>query len=672
MSGTRIAVDGLWRCLCPSFDQAALSRALRSPSPCLSPLPTRTLRKRPSNCTAPRRTRPLHTTVRRHDNSAAEAQVLPQDDVYSGAAPQESADVQVSPHNISSGVATQDGTAEYRPVTVDSLLASNPTRELLQRTRTSVIYDALRVMIKQPRRRPLIRALVKYLVNHRSQTPNAHLYEALVASNWEPSGSALEVRQILDEMKELGVGATSSLYHAALRALAVHPDYLLRNRIITEMKERWLEITLEGKCSIALGLLRDGQHELALDKLEEMQTGHLPISTWVSDIFIVVLSQHSHLDEAVALLQRRLAEKNNDPSSALSSTIWSLVLDECSRNYHYAGTRLAWDACVPSKLFIPSDGTCLHVLNTASRHSDAGLATEVVQHLSARGTKLGAVHYEALIDCYAGRDDVSSALHSLCIMAKAGIRPSHASTASVYAAFRRSPTLARVARDTLLRLGEEDGFAVPLAAFNVVLEGVCAYSSDDGADAFELYQQIRHVCGCGPDVYTFKPFMEKGWNVGVTRFLLDEMQAFGVRPTRQFYDRLVYISAVEGDLDTAFDTLGELERGGYGKQEEVEEVLGPQEWISQATALAVIRRCVAQRDERLWGLLAVVREVGLDLGPAGRALAENAMEAKVEWAKKEVDMQLLTEKEEEEREEVRGGLPPWLNGAFVSEKAASG
>ena len=172
----------------------------------------------------------------------------PRNDISSTIATQDGTEAHRVPTNISSGVATQDGTAEYRPVTVDSLLSTNPTRELLQRTRTSVIYDALRVMIKQPRRRPLIRALVKYLVNHRSQTPNAHLYEALVASNWEPSGSALEVRQILDEMKELGVGATSSLYHAALRALAVHPDYLLRNRIITEMKERWLEINdaMEG------------------------------------------------------------------------------------------------------------------------------------------------------------------------------------------------------------------------------------------------------------------------------------------------------------------------------------------------------------------------------------------------------------------------------------------
>jgi hypothetical protein len=511
-------------------------------------------------------------------------------------------------------------------------------------------------MLSQPKRRPHLRALVKYLVEHRSQTPNAFLYEALIASNWEPAGSAEEVRQILDEMRTLGVGTTSSLYHAALRALAIHPDYLLRNRIVSEMKERWLDLTPDGKCSIALGLLRDGQHELALDKLEEMLDSDVPVPSWLHDIFIVVLTQHAHLDEALSLLQRRT---QSDPS-ALSPNIWSFFLDECSRHYHYAGTRQAWDTLVPTKLLSPSDGTCLNVLNTASRHSDARLATDAVAHLSSRNAKLGPHHYEALVDCYAHRDDVPNALQALCIMARAcaggGAAPSQASTASLRAAFRRNPTLARVARDALLRLGETS--TVPLAAFNAVLDGLCAHGGDD-ADAFALYQQVRHLCGCGPDYFTFRPFMERSWDVGVARFLVDEMQAFGVRPTREFYDRLVYLAAVEGELDIAFQALGELERRG-GR--------GPEEWISRETALAVVRRCVAERDERLWGLLRTAGRVGLDLGPAGRALAESAEGAREEWAREGG----RKEGGKKDGKEVEREVPPWLGDAFFGEKTAGG
>jgi hypothetical protein len=527
-------------------------------------------------------------------------------------------------------------------------------------------------MQTQPKRRPHLRALVKYLVDHRSQTPNAFLYEALITTNWETAGSANEVRQILNEMRDLGVATTSSLYHSALRALAVHPDYLLRNRIITEMKERWLEITPEGRYSIALGLLRDGQHELALDSLEQLLDSPQPVPSWVTDIFIVVLTQHNHFDEAVALLQRR---SQSGPSS-VSPNIWSLVLDECSRYYHYAGTRLAWDTLVPTKLLTPSDGTCLNVLNTASRHSDARLATDVISHLSARQAKLGAHHYEALVDCYAHRDDVSNALHSLCIMARAGVAPVQASTASVLAALRRNPTLARVGRDALLRLAET--FTVPLAAFNVVLDGLCA-SGVGGADhdgaggALELYQQVRHVCGCGPDHATFRPLMERAWDVGVAKFLVDEMRAFGVEPTREFYDRLVYVAAVEDDLDTAFQALAELEGEAGGVKGRGK---GADEWVGRETALAVVRRCVADRDERVWNLLWFAKRIGLDLGPAGTALAESLEGLKEEWKRDSTRRKRAEEdepaKEVGDRKEVEREVPPWLGNAFFAERGTGG
>lgn len=584
-----------------------------------------------------------------------------------------------------------DGQGEDdRPVTTQDILkASTPPRHLLHRAATTVIYDALRIMLAQPKRRPHLRALVKYLVEHRAQTPNAFLYEALVASNWEPAGSAEEVRQILDEMRDLGVGTTSSLYHAALRALAVHPDYLLRNRIVAEMRERWLDLTPEGRCSVALGLLRDGQHELALDKLEAMLDAEdLPtVPSWVVDIFIVVLAQHTHLDEALSLLQRRTSS-SSPPSPALSPNIWSLILDECSRNYHYAGTRLAWDALVPTKLLNPSDGTCLNVLNTAARHSDARLAADVVAHLSARSAKLGAHHHEALVDSYAHRDDVSNALQALCVMARsaattsAATTPSHASTASLRAAFRRNPALARASRDALLRLGEAD--TVPLAAFNAVLDGLLLTLRDDEdmEDAFSLYRQVRHLCGCGPDGHTFAPFVERMTTTTTmtsdperereaARFLADEMRAFGLPPAARLYDRLVYLAATagEGDLDAAFEVLGELEEQLEQKQQQhPASERGRGGWITAETALAVARACVSRRDERVWGLLRSARRVGVDLGPAGRALEEEG-----------ADWEVLDEEEvgrkgrgKEKRDEkaAQRQVPPWLGDALFREETA--
>jgi pentatricopeptide repeat protein len=519
-------------------------------------------------------------------------------------------------------------------------------------------------MLGQDKKRGKIRAFVKYLVERRAQTPNAMLYEALITSNWDLCGSAEEVREILDEMQTMGVGGTSSLYHAALRALAVHPDYILRNRIISEMKERWLDITVDGQCSIALGLLRDGQHEMALDNLEQMMDGGLELPAWLHDIFIFVLSQHGFLDEAVALLQRLHQVKTQN----LPANVWYFVLDECSRQYHYEGTKLAWDTVVQPKILVPSDGICLNVLNTASRYSDAKLATDVIRHLSARNVKLAAHHYEALVDCYANRDDVENALQALCIMAKAAgmgggaaQQPCLASTHSVSLAFKRSASLARVGRDAILRLAET--YTVPLAAFNVVVEGLCA-GGDDG-EAFELYQQIRHLCGCGPDFDTFRPLMERTWDQAAARFLVDEMQAFGVRPTREFYDRLVYLCATGGNLDGAFVALDELKRTF------VPGVLPrPGEWVCKETALAVVRRCVAERDERLWNLLSFARRIGLDLGSAGRALAESAVSTRIgDGVVKEGERRVMGKESGEGQE----GRMPWLDGELsVEEKMKAG
>lgn len=74
MSGARITVDGLWRCLCPSIDSAALATAISVP---YRPRRVGRLRAATTTCAGPRAApakRHVHTTPRRlqKDGSAAE------------------------------------------------------------------------------------------------------------------------------------------------------------------------------------------------------------------------------------------------------------------------------------------------------------------------------------------------------------------------------------------------------------------------------------------------------------------------------------------------------------------------------------------------------------------------------------------------------------------------
>jgi hypothetical protein len=586
MSGGRITVDGLWRCLCPSFDETILSRAVTSGFP---------------RTTARRQPRPRIGTVqwqqqaRRITNPA----VANQDPAV-----QHGQDV----FNVTKHTLPDNPPFENNETTTAETLLHDASRTALQNAPTPVIYETLRLLQGKIGSRNRLRAFVKYLVAQRDQKPNGFLYEALIASNCDPAGSAREVRDILGEMTRLGIEPTASLYRVALKALANHPDYLLRNRILSEMKGKWMDPGVEGRCSVALGLLREGQTEMALGKLDEMVEEKLDVPGWVYDVFVVVLAQTGGIDEAIGLLRRRMG-MDGLGAAKISRNIWYLLLDEASRGYHYEGTRLVWDQMVASNTIIPSDGICLNILNTASRYSDPQLATDVIKLLSSRNVKLGIHHYEALVDCYANRDDVENALNALCIMANAGLAPENASTRSIYLAFKRVPALVGVASDALLRLREMH--VIPLPALNVVIQGLCLI--DDHPGALDLYMQVRSLCACRPEAYTYSALIETSDDPKIVQFLVAEMLSFGLQPSRDLNDRVVANFLARDDLDSVFDHLASIAEVGLMRES----------WISRNTAIALAKRCFAEKDERVWGLLDTAEGLGLEMGEVTRYLADD-------------------------------------------------
>lgn len=168
--------------------------------------------------------------------------------------------------------------------------------------------------------------IVEYLVKARQETPVLLHYDALISANADAeNGSAEVVRTLLEEMKELNVGADSGLYHAVLQVcilstllyleqvtkdlinqvLAIHPDYLLRTQILEEMKQRWYGLSPTGWHNLVVGLLRDRQYEMAMDKFERMQADGIEIQPWLYDILFFRLCETDELDEAIKLLKAR-------------------------------------------------------------------------------------------------------------------------------------------------------------------------------------------------------------------------------------------------------------------------------------------------------------------------------------------------------------------------------
>jgi pentatricopeptide repeat protein len=368
------------------------------------------------------------------------------------------------------------------------------------------------------------------------------------------------------------------------------------------MKERWFTLTPDGWHNLVVGLLRDRQYEVALDKLDEMQEEGLRIQPWLYDIVLYQLCEIGELDEAVKILQGRVSKGEQD----ISANIWHFMLDACSSAFHFAGTRYVWQKRVETSYINPSDGICINVLNTAARHKDSSLATDVIRVLAARSTRLEYHHYEALLEAYVGSDDLKTAFRVLCIMKRARLEPDEGSTRSLYVYLCGHPSRPNQAYEIVKSL-HEDGQVVPTAAFNVILEASSTLGALDTAVAH--YKTLHLLCADGPTTGTFNALLQgchkvsestQRSNKDLAMFLASEMAALGIRPDSLTYDRFILVCLQEPDYEDAFRYLAEMKSMGAGK------------WRPrQGTYNALVRRAAASGDDRVDGLLQEMEAHGL-------------------------------------------------------------
>ncbi|KAK3294846.1 uncharacterized protein B0H64DRAFT_196528 [Chaetomium fimeti] len=471
---------------------------------------------------------------------------------------------------------------------------------------TPAIYEALRSLRSWPGKGQAqkIRRLVKYLVEDRGERPNVFLYEALVTANWDPvTGSADELVDIYKEMRTAGIQPSQGWYHSALRLLAIHPNYLTRKTYLLKMEEQDMELTDDGKASVALGLLRDGQNEMALDYWDSMRSNGTKIPEWVSATFVSVLVLRGFVDEAVQLFRQvlKMARANSKP---VPLSLWSYILDECSRSLHYEGTKLVWDEMVSPGKINPADGIALNVLNTAARHGDTALATAVIELLSTREVKLGFHHYEPLLESYVHAGNLDVAFRVLGIMNDAGVQPDQPSTRAIFSALKDSPDLTQEVVRILRSLGR-----VPVAAVNVVLEAVAA--AGDMAKTLDVYRQVCDLCQSGPNQQTFILLLNQCRRAGPAVFLVSEMDRFSVRPSPPILDSLIRCFAQDGSLDVALLYLDEMSR--FARSSSSSSAAAATPWVSERTLLTVLRRCFREKDERAFALVAEAQKRGMQV-----------------------------------------------------------
>ncbi|KUI54786.1 hypothetical protein VP1G_02255 [Cytospora mali] len=646
MSSSRMTIDGLWRCLCPSVDRATLTRATSTryrpqligkaasrrslcarPRPVtLRPLSTTTCLRQdgvPSEEDAfgvlsdivvgrqdeTRRTNPDETRLpdERSFSTTTEAAEKPRDSSSTAVfgSPSDPKQPEGSPiSTIPEQTRQQRGSS---PVTVANLVGALNLEDVLPVATTEDIYEALRIL--RDRRKPKDRQTTTTLVKHLLATgtaPNTFIYETVLMAHAAPEGSADIVKALLQEMQAKMLPWSSTGYHAALRALAIHPDYLVRNTVIKEMRERWIETTPEGHQFIAIGLLRDEQYELALEKLDQMMRNKIPVEPWVYDIFIYVFGQLEFLDDALRLARHKL-----DSGSDVPVNIWYFLLDACSKEQNYEATAYIWSRVVKEGIVNPADGVALNALNMAAVYGDTELCTQIIEYLASRGTRLSRHHYEALIDAYAVQGNIEKALEVYCIMQAAGVEVNQSSAGSLSFALNRDPSL--IDKCIQAMSGLKDNHIVPVAIFNAMLNEIVKARTENADDAFakalDLYRRIREFVPTGPNLHTFRNLLWKCTRPELAQFFVGEMLAFNIKPNLAIHKHMYRIHVeFHGSSHRAKEYFFKLApQFRMGK----ELSLGIRKAEVMDLSVKLIKRLIGERDPEAWRILEICERNGL-------------------------------------------------------------
>ncbi|TDZ30991.1 putative U6 snRNA-associated Sm-like protein LSm4 [Colletotrichum spinosum] len=484
----------------------------------------------------------------------------------------------------------QERTASGEPDPIAALRAAS----------TDTIYGALDALRGQPGSFQKVATIITHLVAERGEELGLPLYDHLVASLADVHGSASMLAQLFMEMRQLRLQPTPSICHAALAALAVHPDYVIRNEVVAAMKQSWTQIDHEGETHYALGLLRDGQYELALDKIETLIDDRVPVEPWVYDIYIFMFAQRGFVEEAVRLAHSKAHAADGETHLAM----WYMLLDVCSQAYHYEGTRYIWGRLLESDRLNLSDGVLLNIINTAARQHDFELVTHANRLVAQRGGKLLAHHYEPLIDCYGGVGDIEGAFRVLCIMFNAISVAPYASTRSIYEWVKKRPDSLDLALEALEAL--KNDYKVPIAALNVLVEA--AVETHGFAKALDIYNNAYKYTEAPPNHVTIRYILQACEETAPLKTLVAENLELALKGDRGVFASVVFEFVLAGDIDLAYKCL-EL----MGEAPDPAQRPRPQPWIDQRTLLALVRKSMDAQDERIWWLVDQAEKRNMDV-----------------------------------------------------------
>ncbi|KAF8477390.1 hypothetical protein BDZ91DRAFT_778470 [Kalaharituber pfeilii] len=233
---------------------------------------------------------------------------------------------------------------------------------------------------------------------------------------------------LFNEMKERGMRPTSAIYHHLLRLLSTSPDYLKRNQVLAEMKQRWFQVSEEGWEWVVRGLLRDYQFERALEIVEQRVAEGAGIGRETWEEVVIALAK-------VGEVEANWAEEQRDATLWTWRYILTLNLFPPTtvpfEEHHFAALIEMYLVIndIPKVLSVlqlmrrastpPSRSTVKAIVEGMGRWGDKELdaAVECVgREVKDKGRVVDVAMVDALIGAYAGRGKLREAwrVYKLC------------------------------------------------------------------------------------------------------------------------------------------------------------------------------------------------------------------------------------------------------------------
>ncbi|KAL2820334.1 hypothetical protein BJX63DRAFT_311385 [Aspergillus granulosus] len=561
MSHKRLVLDELWHCLCPSFTSNTLKR---------SRIPL--LAKTRSRC--PTSVLPIPSSLpKRYSSNSAQPQDASGKNGERPVSSDKSLDIpfknepSIPPRNVDRPKSHRNKQARggyIVPIHLHSLTTQEIEAKLQDLAKNFPnVHSAMQKL--------------QHLIQDRRIRPSARHYKWLIQCNSDPQhGSPVLIRQLLLEMERNNIPLDSGTLHAALQALAVHPDYTLRQDVLRAMRDRWLPLSTDGWHHVVAGLIREHQFELALDHIAHMERKDIIVKDWLHSLLIYYLCECQEFGQILELLRTRLEQ-----GFSITQELWIHILNAATVARHVKTIRFVWKRVVDLGALHPDILLCNRILEIATENGDTRLGRSVLLFLLNSGVPLEPRHYEKLCHMHVISDDLQASLRVLCEMNGAGHTVQSGSVEPILnhcIANKIRP------RDVWAHLKDlrSKGLKIPLACARIVID---LYREGARSDPFEVddgvafYKELYTLCPGQLDPATFNALIRM---CRVTKdaesamFILHEMAGSQVMPDATTFAHLIMLCMECGNFKSAelyFEDL--LERGlhlGQAAREEIRDL----------------------------------------------------------------------------------------------------